>query len=273
MAISLADISSDIDFLPPRLILVGTPKAGKSTLASQFPGAIAIPVKGEEGVDEIACPKFPTANSFQDVMDRLELLVEEKHPYKTVFIDSASTLQPLVYKSVCARHGAQTIERVLKGYGKGYAEACEVEWEKLTLILDHLRKHRGVASILVGHVKSKLYNDPQHDPYDQFQWDLQDRAKEQLVRWADAVLFMRHEVFVKKVDSGGFNKDEKKTHAISTGAIKLYTQERGAHPGGGRGAWGRLPYEIEPTWLAFQAAVKQSRANLYPGMELPAELW
>ena len=37
---------------------------------------------------------------------------------------------------------------------------------------------------------------------------------------------------------------------------KLFTQGRPAHPGGGRGVYGRLEYEIDLTYESFMAAVK-----------------
>ena len=48
---------------PPRIILLGTPKVGKTSFACQSPNPILLPIKGEEGADDMDIPKFPVAFS------------------------------------------------------------------------------------------------------------------------------------------------------------------------------------------------------------------
>lgn len=261
MAFDLKSISTGRVDLPPRIIILGTPKVGKSTFGCSAPGVIAIPIKGEEGVDDMDCAKFPTAKTFDDVLAALGTLCEEEHPYKYVMLDSASTLEPMVWDLVCREVGDKSgkpvgnIELVGGGYGKGYTAALQY-WRQIMHTLDYLRTNKGVGSIITGHVKVKVFNDPLAEPYDQFQWDIQQVAASALMKWADVILFARFQQYTRTLeDTGRDGKTPDKVRASGSGDRKLYTQERPAHPGGARGIYGHVPYELPLSWAAWTAAV------------------
>ena len=252
MAFDLKSIQKGKANRPPRLILLGTAKVGKSTFASQSPNPIFLPVKGEEGIDDLDVARFPVAQTLDDVLAAITSLYTDDHEHQTLVIDSASTLEPLVWAATCARERAASIEKVGGGYGKGYLEA-EADWRKLTEGLDALRNDRDMGCILIGHIKVASFNDPTADSYDQFQWDIHKRASGMLTKWADATLFAQHKTVVKKEDVGGFAGEKRR--AVSTGGPVLRTRACPAHPGGGRGVYGHLPEELPLTWPAFQDAV------------------
>jgi hypothetical protein len=248
MAFNLSDVSREARHLPPRIVLLGTPKVGKTTWAASAPGAILLPVKGEEGADDMTCAKFPTAQTLDDVMEALGALATGEHSYQFVVIDSATALERLIWEATCRSENWPNIEK--PGYGKGYVCALS-QWQKVMEALDWLRNNKGMGVILIGHVKNKVFNDPQFEPYDTFMWDIKDNAASTLIKWADCVLFARPKQFVKTIEDGM----KKETHAIGSGERCLFTQERPAHPGGGRGVYGRLPYELPLTYQAWQDAV------------------
>jgi len=254
MSISLTDISHGKALRAPRCVLLGVEKVGKSTWASQCPGTVFIPIVGEEGIDELDVAKFPACKSFSEVMQALELLYTGLHEYTHVCLDSASTLEPLIWDAVCAHHNAPSIERVLGGFGKGYVEALKW-WRDLTVGLDALRNERNMAVTLIGHCKVKMFNDPLTDPYDTYIFDIQDRAANLLNRWADAILFATFKAFASKKALAG---DKATNHAIGTGERVLYTQKRPAHPGGNR--YG-LPYELPLHYGAFTAELSKARSQ------------
>lgn len=263
MAISLSSISRGTAERIPRIYLLGVDGVGKSTFAQgDGEDTIFIPVKDERGLDEIAAPKFPPAETFAEVMDRLTALATEDHPYKGVAIDSVSALQPLIWKAVAASRGVATIEQVDGGYGKGYIAADDL-WRELIAALDWLRDNKRMRIILIGHVIVKQFNDPLADPYDQYREDLQERAANILRRWADAVLFANLKTFTKNAKLGGMNNTT--THATAqtehvagqaTAKRFLYTEKRPAHPGKNR--YG-LPYELPLSWPAFVDALAKAR--------------
>jgi hypothetical protein len=265
MALSLASISAEARIQAPRIILLGVEKIGKTTFSAGsriekgvlaetgINSPVIIPVRGEEGADDLAVAKFPTAQSYESVLEALGSLYSEKHDYRTAVLDSASALEPLIFDAVCSAANARGIEKVGGGYGKGYIEALAL-WRGVLAGLDALRAERNMASIIIGHVKVKRFDDPAGESYDQYQFDINERTANMLFRWADVILFANTKVAVKTEEVGGF-KDKKRGVDVTGGARYLFTQKRPAHPGGGRGVYGRLPYELPLDWSAFEAAV------------------
>jgi len=254
MAFDLASITSGKCTRAPRIILLGVEKIGKSTFAATAPSAVVLPIKGEEGIDDINVGKTPTCNTYAEAEGWLYSLGRDKHSYQTVVIDSSSTLEPLIWKHTCEKHGnVDSIEKVMGGYSKGYVEATGI-WRQLTEIFDALRVERNMASIIIGHVKVKRFDDPIGGSYDTFQWDINEKASSLLYRWADAILFANTKTVVMSEDIG-FNKEKKRGVNAFQNQRFLYTQKRPSHPGGGRGAFGRVPYEMPLDWGAWMAAV------------------
>ena len=268
MALSLANISKGTQMRAPRILVLGVEKIGKSTFScgTRFENGqlvetginspVVIPTKGEEGVDALNIAQFPTCNTFDEIMEALGALYEEDHDYKTVVLDSASALEPLVWDSVCKDYQTDSIEKVGGGYGKGYLEAT-MKFRQLLEGLDALRMARNMASIIIGHVKVKRFDDPTADSFDQYQFDIHDKSANLIYRWADLILFANTKVVVKK-EEAGFNQKVKRGLDTTNGRRFLFTQKRPAHPGGGRGVYGQLPYELPLDWAAFENAVAEA---------------
>jgi hypothetical protein len=165
-------------------------------------------------------------------------------------------MEPIVWDAVCESQNVKGIEQVGGGYGKGYIEACGY-WREITEGLDALRETKNMASIIIGHVKVKRFDDPTGESYDQYMFDINDKAANILFRWADVILFCNTKVVVKKEDQG-FNKKKSRGIDLTGGERFLFTQKRPAHPGGGRGIYGALPYELPLDWVAFENAVAEA---------------
>jgi len=254
MSYDLSQISSEVICRAPRIVLLGVAKIGKTTFAANADNAILIPVKGEEGADDMSCAKTPVCNSFDDVVGWLATLHGSEHQYSTVVIDSSSTLQPLIFDHVVARsEKGNSIETVNGGFQSGYQEAL-IEWRIITDWLDALRRDKNMASIIIGHVVTDRFSDPRTETYDRWSWDIHKRAAAALTKWADCVLFCDYKLHIEKEDVG-FGKKEKRAKEITPNERYLYTQTRMSHPGGGRGVYGRLPYELPLDWNAFANAV------------------
>lgn len=224
--------------LPPRVVIAGVEKSGKSTFAAQWPESLVMPVKGEQGVDALDCRKTETVESWDQLMEMIGWVYENPADIGTLVLDSASSLQPLIWAEVCKREQVATIEKVGGGWGKGYTEAGYL-WRELLEALDALRCE-GVASVIISHVVVRSVADPLADPYDAYELDLHKGAAALLLRWADSILFLTSRVLAKK--------DEYKGKETRRGVTKvdrvLCTQKAPGHPGGGRGVFGKLPAEI-----------------------------
>jgi hypothetical protein len=257
MSFDLTSIKKGVEHKAPRIVLLGVEKIGKSTFAAGADNPIFLPIKGEEGVDDLDVAKFPRAESFDDVLAAVTTLIKDDHDYKTFIIDSASALEPVIWSKLCEENNCESIEKVGGGYGKGYIEAAN-KWRDLMEGLDMLRK-KGISVILIGHVKVKRFDDPLGASFDQYQFDLHEKVYLALQRWADSILFANTETIVK-TEEVGFNK-EKKTGKDLTGARFLFTQKRPGHPGGGRGVYGRMPYKLPLDWAAFSKAAAEAAAS------------
>ncbi len=266
MAFDLSSISTGSILRPPRIILLGVEKIGKSTFAASADNSFVMPIKGEEGIDDLeGCGKAPVCNSMTDVCGWFNFLCKEDHPYRTVCLDSTSTLAPMIDAESCrslglTKDGDKTTDNILKaggGWGAGPKQS-QVAWYNLTAWLDVLRSERNMASILVGHVIVRRFDDPAGGSYDQYTWDIGEKNAALLYRWADSILFCNRRPAVVKVEDAGFGKEVKHGVDITGDQHFLYTQKRPAHPGGGRGAFGRLPYELPLSWAAFMKAVQEA---------------
>jgi len=255
MAFDLASISAGTRLRAPRIILLGVEKIGKSTFAAGSESPIFLPIKGEEGIDSINVSQFPVCYTLEDVHAALYSLYSEKHEYGTVVIDSASAMEPIIHGGICAAAGEKTINNGKLAYGAG-VELAGIAWKSLTERIDSLRADRNMASIIIGHVKVKRFDDPAGSSYDQYQFDIHDKTANLLYRWADVILFCNTKVVVKE-EKLGFHKDNVRKRGIDvTGGERfLYTQKRPSHPGGGRGVFGQLPYELPLNWGSYMDAV------------------
>lgn len=257
MAITLDSISQSTAARAPRIILLGGEKIGKSTFAAGAPSPIFLPIKGEEGIDALEVPAFPPAASTRDVIDAIGALYQGDHQFKTLAIDSASALEPIIYAEAMKIEGVTSEAKLGGGYGRTYDTPLRL-WREITDGLDALRNEKDMAIILIGHVTQATFEDPINGSYTQYAFDVHKKGREALARWSDVILFANWKTIVKSEDAG-FNKQTKR--GIGQGHRSLYTQARPSHPGGGRGVYGRLPYELPLTWDDFQKACEAARAS------------
>lgn len=256
MALSLDSISTGRARKAPRIVLLGVEGVGKSTWAAGANHPVFIPTKGEQGLDEIDCAKFPAVQSFKELIEAMGVLYQDDHAFKTVVIDSISALEPLIWDHTCQVNNVDSIEKVGGGYGKWKNETLPY-WREVMNGLDALRDEKGIASILIGHVKTKEFNDPEADPYTQYQSDLTDNAANSMYRWADCVLFANFKRAAVVKNDAGFNK--KMSRATGTGQRILLTEKRPAHPGKNRY---QLPYELPLDPAKFWGLLESSQASV-----------
>jgi hypothetical protein len=248
VAIDLKSITRTRRLEAPKILIAGEPKIGKSTFAAHAPGAIGIPT--EDGLSGVDANAFPVCKTLTDVYEAIGQLLAEKHDYKSVFLDSLDWTEPLLHEHVCRVNRWDNIEQ--PGYGKGYVAAA-AEWKTLLDGLEALRRDRGMAIILVAHVKQKRIESPTHEGYDAWVLKLHDRASALALEWADIVGYAAHRIALKKTDAGFGNKEVK---ALKTGERVLHLEAHPAYPSGTR--FGLKDCEL--SWDAFAAQLAQVNA-------------
>lgn len=248
MAISLASISRTTrNSLPPRVVIHGAQKIGKSTFAAGAYNPIFIALEdGLSGIEVDAFNGGQPLQSYQDVSDALATLYAEKHEFGTVVIDSTDWLEPLIWQHVCKKNNWASIEA--PGFGKGYVEANAV-WREFLDKLNALRTERGMAVILIAHSQVKRFEAPDSEAFDRYELKMQKGALGLIVEWADAILYAQEETAIKK-ESSGFNGS--RARGVSTGRRIVNCNAKPSFIAGNR--YG-LPDVLPLQWSALMDAM------------------
>jgi hypothetical protein len=235
---------------PPRILLYGIEGIGKSTFGSQAPKPIFI--QTEDGLDEIACDKFPLSKSYEDVVQALGELRAEKHDYETIVIDSLDWLERMIWDKVCLDTGAKNIEKADGGYARGYMHALTY-WREIIDQLNQLRTSHGMVVLLIAHAKVEKFEDPESSPYDRYSPRLHKHASALVGEWVDAVLFATRR-FRTQSEDAGFGRKRTIAHAIGKDG-----GERILRCVGGPSCIAKNRYEITDdlplSWSSFMAAL------------------
>ncbi len=247
MAFNLTSISRTRRLEAPKILLAGEPKIGKSTFAASAPNAVGICT--EDGLAGIDAQAFPLATRLDDVYGAIGTLLNEKHSFESVFIDSLDWLEPMVQAYVCKQQGWKDIEQ--PGYGRGHIAAAS-EWRNLLDGLETLRRERGMAVILICHVKQQRVESPTHEGYDAWVLKLNARASAIVEEWADIVGFAAHRIAIKATDAG-FGAKENKARALNERVLHLAPHP--AYPSGSR--FGLSDCLL--SWEAFAAQLTQAQ--------------
>jgi len=247
VSISLSSISrTQRNSLPPRVVIHGAQKVGKSTFAAGAFAPIFLPL--EDGLSGLEVDAFnggaPLA-SFEEFDQALTSLYAEKHEFGTVVIDSADWLEPLIWAHVCKKNGWASIES--PGYGKGYIEA-NATWRTVLDKLNTLRIERGMAVILIAHTAVKQFAAPDSEAFDRYELKVQKGALGLIVEWADAILYAAEETQVKK-ESNGFNT---RARGVSTGKRVMHCNAKPSFIAGNRY---HLPDTLPLDWNALVGAM------------------
>ncbi|MGV8956020.1 MAG: ATP-binding protein [Cypionkella sp.] len=249
MSISLASISkTQRNSLPPRVVIHGAQKVGKSTFAAGAYNPIFIPL--EDGLSGIETNSFPLLKTYEEVEQALTTL-DGAHDFGTVVVDSTDWLEPLIWDYTCRKNNWASIEA--PGYGRGYIEANHV-WRDFLAKLNRLRMERGMAVILIAHSAVKRFEAPDSEAFDRYELKMQKGALGLIVEWADAILFAQEETAIKKEANG----QNVRARGVSTGRRIVQTNAKPSFIAGNR--YG-LPDVLPLEWSALVSAMNPTAAK------------
>lgn len=231
MAISWDQLRQKRTPRPPAILLYGPEKAGKTTLASEFPNPVFLQTEQGEGVLDIAT--LGKIETFEDLMSAIGMLYEREHDFRTVVLDSVTALQPMVWVETGQRgddKGNKKTRIEDFGYGKGYVYALNI-WQEVLDGLNALRRDRGMGIVLIAHSKIERFDDPETVGYSRYDIDLHDKARDLLKREVDVVLLLKPDVVIKTEDAG-FNKQ--RARADGGRSVWMHATSRPAYAAGNR---------------------------------------
>ena len=225
---------------PVRMNIQGTDGIGKSTFGA---GSIdPIFIQAEDGLSFINAPRFPQADTWAEMLEQVKSLVTEEHQYKTVVLDTTDAAAKLGEAYVCEQNGWSSAADPKAGYGAFYV-AEENAWGHLLSGLNVLHTQKGMNVILLSHVASKAYKDPELEPYDRWEMRCNKKVNSLIKDWVDFNLFANYETQLIK--------DGQKARGVSYGNRGLYTRFAAAYDAKSRL---ELPNKLEFSWNHFMEA-------------------
>lgn len=198
---------------PPLITIVGTPGVGKTTLGALFPNAVFIMAEDGSAVFDtwdqdskpMIFPKLPRAkaekgelkvSTVETLLDQLRSLITQKHNYKTVVIDSVTSLHTMFEHELCEVYGVDNVAEAAGGFGKAFKVLKEMH-AQVKDACDHLRG-RGIAVIFLAHTGTKkVKNSPDSSSeYTVFSLDMHEESVPIYVNLCDAVIYIRQEEII-----------------------------------------------------------------------------
>lgn len=238
---ALANITRRAPNRPMRVVIAGVDGVGKSTFASQAPAPVFL--GPEEGVDQLGALGFPTPESWKEVLEAVEFLTLDEHPYRTLVIDTLDWLEPLIWRHVCEKGNKESIEDF--GFGKGYVAALD-EWRLLLAALERMRTAKPVNVVMVAHTHIKPFKSPDTEDYDRYEMKLHTKAAGLVREWADVVLFATYETYAVK------DERTKRVKGISTGTRIMHTVRTAAWDAKSRYP---LPATLPLSWADLMSSI------------------
>jgi len=240
---------------PPRIIVYGDHKVGKSTFGKGCPKPIFI--QTEDGLESLGVEAFPKCDTFEDLQAQLEHVRDNDLGYKTLVLDSLDWAEKLIWEKICRDNGWAQIGD--GPFGKGYKLAL-VYWNIVIDLLDEINLNCKMLILLIAHAKIVKFQDPSAEDYDRYSLDLHDKSSKLLCEYVDIIGFAANQVAVIE-NKEGFGKSFK---AKSTGRRELNLNMKASFEAGNR--YG-LPDKLPLEWAELERGIKsyfgaQRKGNL-----------
>jgi len=189
-----------------KTVIYGPEGIGKSTFASQFPGAVFCDTEGSTTHMDVA--RFDKPEKWADILAAVEWAKHHPDQVGTFVLDTADWAEKLGIRYVCQEEetdkkgtvrGWDSIET--PGYGKGYVY-LRAAFQKLLDKMNELTE-AGVNVVITAHAILKKFEQPDEmGSYDRWELKLNNSQKCSIAgmvkEWADMVLFANYETIVVK---------------------------------------------------------------------------
>ena len=171
------------------VLIYGSPKTGKTTVASQFPGALLCAFeKGYNALPGIYAQPINSWNDFKKVINQLKN-PEVAAKFSTIVVDTGDIAYDYCVKFICSRES--TADKSYESLsdipnGKGYAMAQTEYDEQFRKILQ-----MNYGLVIISHDKDKTFKDESGKEYNQIIPTMDARAAQVCERTCDIIGYVR----------------------------------------------------------------------------------
>lgn len=162
------------------VLFYGTPKSGKTTTASKFPGALLLAFeKGYNALPGVFAQPINSWGEFKKLFSELKT-PEVQKKFQTIVIDTADIAYAYCEKYICNRENVDAIGDI--PYGKGY-NLVGTEFDEC--IRKILQLNYGL--VLISHAKDKTFKDENGEEFNQIVPTLDTRGRNICERTCDII--------------------------------------------------------------------------------------
>lgn len=230
---------------PLSILFYGVHGIGKTNFASGAENPIFI---GDESNDEFDVARFPKVEKWSQLKEQLNTLLNEKHDFKTVVIDTMDGLEQVAQNEILVgKDAGKTMATAMGGFGKAYEKMADMFLDIRDNYLSKLRDN-GMQIVILAHSDKTKFEDPiLAINYDTYSTALHKSIKHIFQDWVSAILFANYNLVRAE------RSDGKEYAEGLDGERVIYTEERPSHVGKNRFG---LPYELKfpkkAAWTTFK---------------------
>lgn len=249
----LKDLITKPKINPPRIVLYGPHKIGKTSFAMNAPNPLILAF--EDGLDYIKKPDgtppdmVDCRNDYDKAVKTIEALYNSDHDFKTVVIDTADWMEQALFNKLCKIHNTKSIIDNEKGSPFSYGRGIDLARNELGYMLDGLsalRNDKGMAIIILAHSQIRTVDDPTNASFDQHVLKMNQKIASKILEWSDCILFANNKVFAENGKA-------------TASARMLFTDISHMHTGGNRFKLPpELPFTETGAWQAFIEAYSKA---------------
>lgn len=247
---------------PIRLVAYGPEGIGKSTFASHFPEPLFIDIEG--GTKQLDVARFPTPESWRDLLEEIDAVIEEPDICQTLIIDTADRAETLLVAALLEEGKCSSIEQYGGGYGKGYTALQERFQKDLLNRLDRVIA-KGINVTMLAHAQMRKLESPDEPPYDRWELKVSKKVAPIVKEWSDILLFMNYSVKVVE-------EQNKRNKAVGPAKRVMHANHRPTYDAKNRyGLGDNLPLDFEAIKAVYDGNVPARKERTALNVDTPTE--
>lgn len=242
-----------------RLVAYGSEGIGKSTFASKFPEPLFIDAEG--GTKQLDVARFPTPETWRDLLEEIDAVIEEPDICQTLVIDTIDRAEAMLISAILEEAHVDSIEKYGGGFGKGFTYLQERFTKDLLNRLDRVIA-KGVNVVLLAHAQMRKLESPDEPPYDRWELKVSKKVAPIVKEWSDILLFMNYSI--KVVEENGRNK------AKGTAKRMMHANHRPTYDAKNRyGLGDDMPLDFEPLRAVYEGNVPVRKEQTSLNVDTP----